>query len=231
MIKKNQYIKNNTTYLKKKIIIKDYFKEIKKILLKKYKNKEISLVDVACASGDFLYFLKSNKKFQLTGIDYSEKLLKLAKIKNKDINFQKIDLKKNNNFKKKFDVVTCLGTMTAFDDWKIPVKNLFKLCKKNGVIVLYDPINIYNIDTILRYKKDGKWLSGFNLFSKKTITKYFKKINQKCKIEFIKFTLKTHLKKKKNTMKAWTAKIENRKRVIVGTSQILDFHIIKIKNV
>lgn len=231
MIKKNQYIKNNTTYLKKKIIIKDYFKEIKKILLKEYKNKKISLVDVACASGDFLYFLKSIKNFQLTGIDYSENLLKLAKIKNKDINFQNINIKKKNNFKKKFDVVTCLGTMTAFDDWKIPVKNLFKLCKKNGVIILYDPINIYNIDTILRYKKGEKWLSGFNLFSKETITKYFKKINQKCKIGFTKFTLKAHLKKKKNTMKAWTTNIDNKKRVMVGTSQILDFHIIKIKNV
>ena len=102
---------------------------------------------------------------------------------------------------------------------------------KNGVIVLYDPINIYNIDTILRYKKNEKWLSGFNLFSKETITKFFKKINKRCKIKFIEFTLKTHLKKKKNKMKAWTAKIDNQKRVMVGTSQILDFHIIKVKNV
>lgn len=231
MIKKNQYIKDNTTYLKRKIIVKDYFKEIKKILLKEYRNKEISLVDVACASGDFLYFLKSNKNFQLTGLDYSEKLLRLAKIKNKNTKFQNVNLKNNNNFNKKFDVVTCLGTMTAFDDWKIPVKNLFKLCKKNGVIILYDPINIYNIDTILRYKKDEKWLSGFNLFSKETITKYFKKINQRCKIKFIEFTLKTHLKMKKNKMKAWTTKIDNKKRVMVGTSQVLDFHIIMVKNV
>lgn len=231
MIKKNKYTKDNTTYLKKKIIIKDYFKEIKKILSREYKNKKISLVDVGCASGDFLYFIKSIKNFKLTGIDYSKKLLRLARIKNKNIKFQNINLKNNNNFKKKFDVVTCLGTMTAFDDWKIPLKNLFKLCKKNGEIILYDPINIYNIDTILRYKKDEKWLSAFNLFSKKTITKYFKKINQRCKIKFIEFTLKTHLKKKKNKMNAWTVKIDNKRRLMVRTSQILDFHIIKIKNV
>ena len=43
--------------------------------------------------------------------------------------------------------------MSVFDDWHKPLKNLFNLCKKNGVIILYDPINIYNIDTILRYKK------------------------------------------------------------------------------
>lgn len=231
MIKKNQYIKNNPKYLKRNVVIKDYFKEIKKILLKKYQNKKISLIDVACASGDFLYYLKKIKNFELSGIDYSKELLNNAKNKNTNIEFKKIDIKKNNNFKKKFDVVTCLGTMSVFDDWEIPIKNLFKLCKKNGLIILYDPINIYHIDTILRFKKEGKWFSGFNLFSKETIVRKFKHINKKCKIKFTKFDLKTNLKMKKNKMNAWTTKIDNRKRIMVGTSQVLDFYLIKIKNV
>ena len=227
--KKNNYIKNNKTYLNKKIFIKEYFKKIEKIIPNK---NRLELIDIACASGDFIYYLnKTKKNIVLSGLDYSPKLLKLAKKKINTARFFNRNLKNKINLNKKFDFVTCLGTMTAFDDWKIPVKNLFKLCKKNGVIILYDPINIYNIDTILRYKKDKKWLSGFNLFSKETITKYFKKINQKCKIKFIEFTLKTNLKKEKNKMKAWTTKIDNKKRVMVGTSQILDFHIIKIKNV
>ena len=91
----------------------------------------------------------------------------MAKHKNNNIKFKRIDITKKNYFKEKFDVVTCLGTMTVFDDLKMPINNLFKLCKDNGLIILYDPINIYNIDTILRYKKEKKWLSGFNLFSKK----------------------------------------------------------------
>ena len=32
-------------------------------------------------------------------------------------------------------------------------------------------------------------------------------------------------------MRAWNVKINNSKKIIVGTSQILDFHIIKVKNV
>ena len=35
----------------------------------------------------------------------------------------------------------------------------------------------------------------------------------------------------KDKMNAWTTKIDNKKRIMVGTSQVLDFHIIKIKNV
>ena len=61
--------------------------------------------------------------------------------------------------------------MSAFDDWHKPLKNLFNLCKKNGVIILYDPINIYNIDTILRYKKKIKL--GFQVLI------YFQKYHNK----------------------------------------------------
>jgi len=124
-----------------------------------------------------------------------------------------------------------LGTMTIFDNWKLPLKNLFKLCKKNGVIILYDPLNIYNVDTIIRFKNSKNWLSGFNLFSKKTIKRYIKEINKKSVIRFERFNPKLILKKNKDSMRAWSVKINNSRRIMVGTSQILDFHIIKIKNV
>ena len=121
--------------------------------------------------------------------------------------------------------------MSAFDNWHNPMKNLFNFCKKGGFIIFYDPINLYGIDTILRYKKDKIWVSGFNLFSKITIEKYVKNINPKSIINFKKFTPKVKLKKKKDPMRAWNVKINNSKKIIVGTSQILDFHIIKVKNV
>jgi len=88
-----------------------------------------------------------------------------------------------------------LGTITIFDNWKLPLKNLFKLCKKNGVIILYDPLNIYNVDTIIRFKNSKNWLSGFNLFSKKTIKRYIKEINKKSVIRFERFNPKLILKK------------------------------------
>lgn len=230
MIKKrDNYIKNNKTYLNKKTFIKEYFKEINKIIPNK---KGINLLDVACASGDFIYYLNREKKnIFLCGLDYSPKLLRLAKKKVPSAIFYNRNLKNKINLNKKFDYVTCLGTMSAFDDWHKPLKNLFNLCKKNGVIILYDPINIYNIDTILRYKKNKTWVSGFNLFSKNTIIKIIKEINKNSKIKFKKFTLKKKLPRKKDTMRAWTTLIDKEKRIMVGTSQILDFHIIKVKNV
>ena len=57
--KKNLYIKNNKVYLKKKTSIKDYFIEIKKII-EKNKIKKKLVIDVACASGDFISYLRKN---------------------------------------------------------------------------------------------------------------------------------------------------------------------------
>ena len=74
---KDNYLKNNKTYLNKKIFVKEYFKEINKMIPNK---KGIKLLDVACASGDFIYYLnRSKNNLTLSGLDYAPELLKLAK--------------------------------------------------------------------------------------------------------------------------------------------------------
>ena len=56
---RNIYPKTNKTYLNKKIIVKEYFK----IIIKYLKNKKkLSLIDVGCASGDFLSLLSIYNK-------------------------------------------------------------------------------------------------------------------------------------------------------------------------
>ena len=61
-MKKNIYKLNNNIYLKEKKKVKEYFKKIYLLIKKNNKNKKISIVDVGCASGDFLCFLKSRIK-------------------------------------------------------------------------------------------------------------------------------------------------------------------------
>ena len=228
MLKKDNYLKNNVTYLKKKVVIKEYFKQIENILSKN-KFKNLSIADVACAGGDFIYFLKSKNYRFLEGYDYSRKLLKKAKEKNPDIKFSYLDLRKKNKLTKQFDCVTCLGTLTAFDDIRVPLKNLIKLTKNQGYLILFDPINVYDVDMVMRYKKDNKWTSGFNLFSKNTYVKVIKKLSNKSNIKFFKFKIKFNLKQKRDKMRAWTVKLNSTKTIMVGTSQILNFYIILIK--
>ena len=54
-MKKNVYPKLNKTYINNKIQVKEYFILINHYL-RKYSNK-ISLIDIGCASGDFIFTL------------------------------------------------------------------------------------------------------------------------------------------------------------------------------
>ena len=58
-MKRNLYPKINKTYLTKKVKVKEYFKLIINYL-ENYKN-EVNLIDIGCASGDFLNLLSKKK--------------------------------------------------------------------------------------------------------------------------------------------------------------------------
>ena len=67
--------------------------------------------------------------------------------------FVKNLLKKQKNNIGKFDITTCLGTLHAFDNLEIPIKNLFNVSKKKGLIVIFTLVNSYDVNVISRYQK------------------------------------------------------------------------------
>lgn len=231
-MKKNFYPRVDRVYLKKKAVQKEYFKLIIKHL-DNYKGP-INLIDVACASGDFLSLLSEKKKFKLTGIDFSKTLIKLAMKKVPSATFEVQDLKKKIKLRKKFDICTCLGTMSLFDDKFKIINKLINLVKKRGELIFFDPINEHDVNVIIRYqnnfKKNNQWLTGFNTFSK-NYWKFMLKQNLKVKsVSFQKFNIKKKIKmNKKNPMRSWTIPFKGKNQLVVGTGQLLNFYIIKIK--
>ncbi len=230
-MKKNIYQKKNKNYLKKKIQNKEYFKKISNYL-KKYK-KKLDIIDVGCASGDFLKNISKRKNFNLTGIDFSKEAILLARKKVPSANFFLKDIKKI-NLKKKYDVCTCLGTLSIFDNKFNIINKLINITKAKGELIFFDPVNEYNINVLMRYqnnlKKDKKWLSAYNIFSKEYWVSTIKK-NRKVKtISFSKFKIPFPIKRNlKDPMRSWTFKIKNENQITAGTGQLLNFYIIKIK--
>ena len=232
LMNRNIYSKKDKVYINKKTNNKEYFKLIINYL-KKYKTK-VSLLDVACASGDFLNLLKKKKNFDLTGIDFSKTLIDLAKKKVPKATFQIKNISKKIKFKKKFDICTCLGTLSIFDDKFKIINKLINLVKKEGELIFFDPINEHDVNVIIRYQnnfqKNNQWLTGFNTFSKKY---WEKKLKQHPKIKsfsFQKFNIKKQIKiNEKNPMRSWTIPFEGKNQLVVGTGQLLNFYIIKIK--
>ena len=106
--------------------------------------------------------------------------------------------------------------------------------KKNGELIFFDLINENDVNVLMRYQKNfennPEWLSGFNCFSKKYWNDKLKN-NSKVKLFTLeKFNIKKKLTyNKNNPMRAWTINFKKKNQIVVGTGQLLNFYIIKIK--
>ena len=148
-MKKNKYLKIDKTYLNKKVVNKEYFKKIINYL-NKYKNN-VSLIDVGCASGDFLNLLSKKKNFYLTGIDFSKASIEIAKKRVTSAKFKVQDLNKKLKLNEKYNICTCLGTLSIFDNSFKIINKLINIVKKNGELIFFDLMNENDVNVLIRY--------------------------------------------------------------------------------
>lgn len=131
-------------------------------LLKKYKITKGRLLDFGCGTGTHaIYFSKTN--FDVTGVDFSEKMISIAneKIKKnnyKNIKFIKGDVKKI-TFKEKFKVIVSLFHVFSYQTNNEAVKkfllNANNNLVKNGILIFdfwYGP-GVLNAKQQTRIKK------------------------------------------------------------------------------
>lgn len=219
---------------------KEVFKETVKLIKKKINiNKELIIGDYGCANGESSYFFKSKfKKSQITGYDVLKPLIEKAKKKVKNVKFicgsvlnRKIS-KANSN-----DISICIGVLSIFDAFETFFDNLIFWTKPKGKIYVHTFFNKYPIDLNIKYsfsenwvnKKPKFWESGYNIFSKNTISKFLKKKKEIKSFKFHKFSMNKKLKKNvKDPLRAWTIKINNKSEVTNGLNMIQTFYFIEI---
>lgn len=194
---------------------KENFKFLQKILNKRLSSKKkYKVIDIGCANGELLYFLKNNNKnFNLTGIDIRKDLVKKAKNNlPQDIILKKMDFNSKIKFFDKFDIIICSGVISIFDDLKIFFKNINKIKKANTKFYFFGGYNDYPYDIRMRYvdlnMKKKILQTGWNIWSVKTMKKYFGKKKFKKHYFNIHFDLK---KNKKDLVRSWTVKIKNKR--------------------
>ncbi|WP_051542011.1 class I SAM-dependent methyltransferase [Clostridium lundense] len=213
---------------------KEYFKFIYNISRKYVDSLEsCNILDVGCATGDFLYFLNSvfkNSKF--TGIDVMDKLLDKAKDEVEDVEFINADIYTGRNLPDdKYDVIYMSGVHSIFDEYEPWIDNLMNFKKDTGRIYIFGIFNPEEIDVLIRSRKSsdsGPWQVGWNIFSKKTIANYINKKGNQCK--FYSFNIDIDIDKKEDDpLRSWTFKIENEQREVINGLQILHkFYLLEI---
>lgn len=241
MIKKSQikrsadlkiYLNNNEGYNKPKEI----FKFIESLAFKK-KRKNLKILDVGCAAGHFLYYLKKkNPDNNFTGIDTIKPLLIKAKKKLPSCIFKKKTVLNSGSFKPKiFDIIFMLGVHSIFSDFKKPLKNIFKWSSKNAEIFIFGRFNPFPADvfTYFKYSNDFRkknFEAGSNNFSIKSVSNFLIKQKRIKSFSFIKFEMPYDLNIKKDPIRSWTVKDSNGKRLMInGLGLIQNQYVIKIK--
>ena len=187
--------------------IKQVFVEVADLIdMKKFK----SIADVGCATGAFPNYLKQRFSMaEITGIEYVEELLDKAKNDFPNISFLQGNVLEKKSIEKKFDVITLLGVLSIFDDYRHALNNLLSWLQPKGRLILHNMVSEYDIDVFVKYKPSSEVFeksdleSGWNIISKKSLEIVAKSNNSKV-IFCEPFILNVELSKKKDLMRSWT---------------------------
>lgn len=205
-IYKSGYIYFRENYFKKPKQIFKFVSEQTKI------TDEDCILDIGCARGEFLYYLRKKKKLnsRMYGLDQDKDLIVYAKTKSPNIKttFYCKDFLKFKT-KKKFSKIFVLGVIECFDDLDNFVKKISKISNANALIFLFCKSNDNNIDVVSNYlnKVEKKNWQITSFWSHKTLLEKFKKYNFKFKSKKS-FSLPFNLKKNKDPIRSFTLKTE-----------------------
>ena len=218
-LKKISYL-NETYHKKKRDKPKEIFTYLIKLLKKKSKRRNISLIDIGCANGELLYHLGKNfPEFNLTGIDVDKDLLNIAKKTcPKNIKFEQMNVLKLKKKIKKYDIIVISGVLSIFEDAEKILNNLLKILKPKGLVYIFESLNLYSYNLQIKattYKKRKKIIWNKYMYSKDFFNRFANKHKMKC--SFFPVRLNINLKKdKKNLQYGWTEYLSNKKIVTSG---------------
>jgi SAM-dependent methyltransferase len=235
----NDYPKNDPIYIDTKEYEspKESFKFVINLIKSRFGDNPVSILDVGCASGAFLFYAKKNLNIiHSAGMDISDLLIKQANQVLPGTVFFIDDIQQpKNSIKNQFDIVTCLGTLAIFDDLESVLMNLFSLIKPGGLLYIHDLINEYPIDTIMRYRTvqnndHSEWISGLNVRCKQTYKYLIEAIDKNAELSFHPFSMPFKIPQTSDPMRAWTIQTDsNPNQIMVGTMQLLNFMCLEVK--
>ena len=179
MIKYNALINGIGTSVKTKKYYDEWSKDYDKVLnqwnyhapkssskiLKKFLNKNPNeILDLACGTGLFGKELKKiYPKSSIDGSDISAKSLSHAKLKKVYKRLFVSDFNKNFIFKKKYDLITCIGSLTYNNNPQKLLLKVSNITKKSGFFIFSHRVDLWqkqNFDKILS-DLSNKWQNIF----------------------------------------------------------------------
>ncbi len=209
-------------------------KEVFKLIAEKIEAGGVpqSVLDVGCAAGQFLYYLKGRfSSATLMGIDTSPELLAAGR---SESGLADVDLALGDALTwrgQPAEVTTCLGVLGVFNDPQPLIETLIANTVTGGRIFIHSHINDVDIDVRTSYRdnvNDKDWNGGFNIYSKNTIARCFG--NRAKHISFHAVDMPFDMPfNPQQPHRAFTVVLQNgRRRTINGLCQMLPEHVVEV---
>jgi len=196
-----------------------------------------SLLDVGCATGELVGYLKSQfDKVRFTGVDIFPELIGAAAEQLPEATFRQgsvLDLPADLNGA--FDVVTAMGCMSIFDENDLEKfwDNLLRASRPGGRVVVLAPLNEFGCDTIVRHRKRveggpaGSWESGWNQYCFETITELLARRGKTCTFE--RFSPDLELTRRPDPVRTWTLHTPDGRHFTNGLKLIVDHYFVSVR--
>lgn len=194
------------------MLIQDFKQKLgkyeKKIRKKDFYDKYLSfiksnnirkVIDLGCASGDFLYHLPQD--VQGLGIDTSKDLISVAleTRKKENLDFHNLNIL-NDELPFEAELVVMTGFLCTFQDFKPAIEAAMSLSTK--YILINDFLNFYGVDSRHSFRAPGYSQPNFEtiytIWSEETITSFLNKLN--CKFTINDYKMDTNLEESTNPL-------------------------------
>jgi SAM-dependent methyltransferase len=214
---------------------KEYFKFVHAFAedhLRWMENK--SILDVGCATGDFLWYLSSHYPlYKFNGVEFSEELAHRAQALLPCCQIHHGDIYAGTGLPDDtFGAVFMLSVHMIFDDFKPWIDNLVNLCDESGRIYVFGMFNPDPFDVLVKARhslSDGPWEAGWNVISVESISAYL----ERCGLYYvwedwqIPIDLARH---DTDPLRGWTMPLGNGSRLITnGTCVIQKTALLEIR--
>ena len=129
------------------------------------------ILEAGCGTGSLFKYL-TDKKFDVTGVDYSKTLLDIARKKNLPVKLFSADLRKKDTWKQfesSFDSVVSSEVIEHLKDDVLALEIIYYVLKPNGVIVVDTPA--FNF----LYSRNDKKIGHYRRYTKKSLKEILEK--------------------------------------------------------
>ncbi len=182
---KARYGKESMKYYAQRRTIK-----INKIIKNKFNKQNVSILDVGCGTGVLIKQLnKLNRKYTLTGLDFSDNMLKNSVLNSDELNH--INLVQGSAFKmpfndNNFDIVICTRFIHQYTNElkKVLIREMKRLTKKNGIVIIEFYSSIIGLIKYIEKKLKNSFDSEEEIKSD-SYKEFFKHYNRKKDIRVI----------------------------------------------